>query len=266
MNTERDDDVCSSLEYEWVLPSRDPSKVSLLVHGLNQNPSSLRSLADQLANDGTAVMILSLTGHERSSKEWSSEISASRWISDVRCAYTAAKDRFKHLPVYAVGYSIGAVVLTSSALFDPSCHYEGFAFLAPPFALTLTGRAVGLLTWLRVFELSLPSAAPADYRLHSTTSLRAYHASLSLIDALSYHKDFSELSELPGVVVVSEDDELVSSAGVKRFLKDKSLARWPVETVTAVGEYKHMIFDEHHVNAHDWNRMLQSIRRVMNPS
>lgn len=126
-----------------------PKGVFLVVHGLNLKPSALDPLCGFLASQGFHSYRITLRGHNEPQGE---SFEVAEWQRDVTAATATIRSRFPQLPLYALGYSIGGLLLTNA--FDTNTSLpppRGMVLLAPAISL----RAfVDIATALRVPLLS----------------------------------------------------------------------------------------------------------------
>lgn len=238
--------------------------VVVLVHGLNLKPGKMNALADFLRANGADVLPVTLSGHGGGMDEFK-KVARDLWIKEMRDAFRSAEARAKenNAPVYFVGYSLGALVgldfLNSPAGQEIRC--EKMVLLAP--AISIRDRSY-LLKLLGLFpSLVIPSLSPEDYRAHDGTPLAAYKALFQSISSLE--KEGLAKSNVPTLVLVDPEDELVSTGGLGKFMGQFGLDQWKIIEVTNTGsplkkKYHHLIIDENAVGADQWRSMKVSIK------
>src|SRR5690349_16740338 len=70
-------------EADWLESALTPAKgVVVLVHGLNNNPQTLRPIADELRKAGYHCALVGLSGHR--GEGWSLTAYSAAWKNDVR--------------------------------------------------------------------------------------------------------------------------------------------------------------------------------------
>lgn len=236
----------------YELAPADPRGAVLLVHGLTDSPYSMRALAEIFFAEGFHVVVLRLPGHgtvpsmlrEATRKDWQAAVE----LAASHAASRAGPDE----PFYAVGYSMGAALVTLHALRaidDPALPRPHRLFLLSP-AIGLSKMAVltnvmsgfsfvpGFETsdWLEVY----PEYDPYKYNsfpVHAANQI--YRLTRDLDRALAGAGETGRLAEMPPITVFhSLIDATVRTDDVLRNL----LSRLPA------GGHELVLFD---VNRHD---------------
>jgi hypothetical protein len=135
---------------------------------------------------------------------------------------------------------------------------------SPAFSLNWNSYLIKPLLPLKYFDLSLPSAAPLEYRVDSSTSFDGYSASFTAVERANRLSNPQKLKALPVKIFANPKDIIVNFSGIMRWLKHHGLTqRWAVDIVRPKprisGTYNHLIIDERSLGTSEWNRVKQSL-------
>lgn len=102
---------------EWELPN-DPKAVVLFTHGYAGHAARYENFAEAMKDSGYICIGIDLTGHGKSGGVRAYIDSFDEYIDDFRTLYDFAVDKYKGLPFFIFGHSMGALVVTTFALKD----------------------------------------------------------------------------------------------------------------------------------------------------
>lgn len=228
------------------------------MHGLNLRPSAMDPLAETLASNGYHVHRITLHGHNGRTAEI---FDKTVWLNQVTQSYEEIRARFPSLPTYVMGYSLGGLTLVRMLESVPPAEYPQAMVLVAP-AISLRG-ALDVLTALHIpppITWAFPNLAPQEYRRYDYTPLFWYSNTLALYREMEERDDLNRLAAIPTLVVLNEEDEIVSSAGMARWIARNTLgSSWRVEMAhpeTSQFPLKeHLIIDESSLGAAEWSRL-----------
>jgi esterase/lipase len=201
---------------------------------------------------------MTLRGHNEPNERF---FGASQWELDVTAAYALIRSRFPELPPFALGYSIGGLLLTKTFDSDPYLLApRGMILLAPAISMTtLLDISAGLqvpppVSW------SFPSLTPSAYRRYDLTPFFWYSNALALYTTMDSIKNAARLKEIKTLVLLNPNDELVSESGTRRWIEEHHLApEWRVEIIQPSTPERflreHLIIDEHSLGPSEWSRL-----------
>jgi alpha-beta hydrolase superfamily lysophospholipase len=209
---------------------------------------------------------ITLTGHNEPNTEVFDE---TVWVDDVTKAYKEVRAEFPNLPTYVVGYSLGGLLVTHALdglSMDPLPH--GLVLLAPaislrpPLALLAEVGLPPALSW------SVPNIAPDLYRRYPITPLFWYSNTLTLSDATQMLQHSQRLKEIPTLIALNPDDELISESGTTEWIILNNLApEWTTLTIhkDTEGQHlpEHVIVDERSLGTVEWQQMRGTIREFI---
>lgn len=229
----------------------------LIAHGLNLRPSKMNALAEHYYKSGFDVYRLTLSGHDGDMSAFK-EVTAEKWLNEVVVAFNEMKAKESAKPLHLLGFSLGGLA-------GYVAHESGFVafdkivLIAPPLQVT---RTAGLVRSLFGFpSLMLPSKNNVDYRVHSKTPIAAYIALFDLIQEVKVPA--SRLTEVPGLVFFSSQDEMVDTEKSTAFLS-QTHSQWAIHKVEKVNATLkpvsyHLMIDEPSLGAKPFAEMLQKI-------
>ncbi|MFN8389664.1 MAG: alpha/beta fold hydrolase [Bdellovibrionota bacterium] len=237
----------------------------LLVHGLNNRPEVMQPLAERLADEGYDACVVTLTGHE-SSGAWPDVDYEAAWLGDFSRAVESAKARFPDQPLFGIGYSLGATVITRSLADHPELQLSGLVLISPAWPLTLRSRLIRAFVPFDVLGMSLPSFAPPAYRAHNRTSLRAYRGLFRLADSVNEGMEGDASRRLRAtktLCAISPDDRLVSYSGMEDWLAKHKLPDWTLEALHPAPQDSslpaHLVLDEESLGHEEWEHFTRLI-------
>lgn len=234
-----------------------PKGVFLVVHGLNLKPSALDPLCGFLASKGFHSYRMTLRGHNEAPESY---FDASEWRLDVATAYARIRSRFPTLPPYALGYSIGGLLLTQTFESDPSLTKpRGMILLAPAISMKTAFDIAAALRLPPPVSWSVPNLAPPAYRRYELTPLFWYSNALELYTMMSSIQNTSRLKAIPTLIVLNPSDELVSEDGTRNWIDARHLTpEWSVALVHPAPSERflkeHLIIDKNSLGPREWAR------------
>ncbi len=260
--------------------SGSPRAIALVIHGLNLDPERMRPIIDVLNEHGVEALRLSLWGHgcnfagregmsaADARMEAFKSVSYERWSGETGEAWHEARRRAeeKEIPLVLVGFSMGGLVGLNLLASRPEVDFECAILFAP---------AVSLRGWdhlIRVFSLFprmvIPTLAPRHYLANPGTPMAAYNA---LFEALDHFEACAgPRLNIPTLVFIDPEDELVSMSGLKRFAETAGLDRWrffPVAKTDAAvpGTLHHIMIDEASVGERVWAEIKKAMAAHLPP-
>lgn len=256
------DNEPSELRFTTARPVRG---VVLVVHGLNQRPSSLEPLASEFRAMGYHSYRLTLAGHEH---EGGPVFDQSVWENQLVRAYHSLRAQTGSLPVYLFGYSLGGLLVTQVLDSHPEIQPAGVILLAPALSLRLLPQSAYLLTILPPISLSVPNVAPPLYRRFASTPLFWYRNTINLYKETRALQQSARLSAIPTLIIANPRDELVSFTGLESWLKDNQLSdHWVLEAIRPASIDPqipgHVVIDSRSLENTEWQRLLRVIRKVV---
>lgn len=258
----------------WLKAQGSSSRaVALVVHGLNLKPERMDAIAHELSAQGIDVLRTSLSGHRGNIEEFK-KVSRGIWIQDVYEAYCRARKEAdqRKVPLYFLGYSVGALVNLDlmNNFQDAKVRYERMVLLAPAAAVHRRSR------WIRFFKVFgpgflVPSVANREYRAsRGGTPVAAYEALFHSLEALESGGGVRQ-KDVPTLVVIDPEDELVSEAGLIRVIERDGLRAWKMLRVAKSGAalktgcYHHLLVDSASLGLDPWSKMVAAILAHLRP-
>lgn len=258
---------------EWLrapVPDNNVAGVTLVIHGLNTKPDKMHALAFELNSMKQDVLLVKLTGHQNDLPEFKN-VTRSQFLLNVEESVKRAgvEARVKGRPLNLLAYSLGAL-LAMELVADGRAKFDRMILLAP--ALAIHSRSY-LIKIFSIFGNSylVPSMSPEDYRANPGTSIAAYRAVFESLAALKIVQTPQwQKANVPSLVFLDPDDELVSRSGVSEFILGNALSEWHLKFITASGstvqpKYHHLIIDEPTLGLEPWRSMIQDVRLHLAP-
>lgn len=248
--------------------------VALVLHGLNVDPRRMEPLAQALNSFGIEALSCSLMGHganylplpgvSAADARLASlrRVTSGLWLDEVRaaCAIAAQRAAQQGVPLHLLGFSLGGLLGCTAALAAADVRFDRLVLLAP--ALAIHRRSKVLMLLARWPQLVVPSATPAAYRANRGTTIAAYNA-LYAAQALC-ERELDERLNVPALVFIDPQDELVSAAGLAQLIASRRLTRWQVYPVHkgagARTRYHHLLIDPPSVGPDMWAAMLGGMK------
>lgn len=234
-----------------------PRGVVLVVHGLNQRPSSMNQLCHFLQGLGFHTYRATLTGH---AEPLDSSFTSDVWRQDIQTAIDMLSQRFPDLPMHVLGYSLGGLVSTRVMDTNLSSRPASLILIAPALSLRAIVQSAYLLTLFPSTTLSVRNLAPRDYKRFNQTPLFWYENTINLYQETRSIDSASPLRATPTLVLANPRDELISFTGLKDWISTNSLgATWTLVSLephpTTPFLPGHVMIDERSLGASEWQRL-----------
>lgn len=254
--------------------------VALVIHGLNLRPEKMNPIVSVLNQAGIDVLNLSLHGHggnyvsrshtdeEEQRLESFRTVTYEMWSNEVYRAYQRVKKKAdrKKVPVFFVGYSLGALLGCNLLASHPDVSFDRMVLFAPALNVTIESY---LLKALAPFPaLVIDSLSPKSYRSNDGTPMAAYKA---LFEAVTnFEKSISDRLNVPTIVFIDEKDELVSCSRLKEMIAQKKLDRWKVHSIQKDDHVDnrtahHLVIDEDSTGRNTWKHIVNVMKQQVSP-
>ena len=255
---------------------KNPEKLNgaaLVIHGLNGRPDKMEAIIAEMTTAGIDCLNLSLRGHgenfslrnDTDSAEARMQafksVSYQMWRTETYRAYQQVKKRSDRYGtcLFFVGFSMGGLLGVDLFTSNPYIKFDKMVLFAP--ALKMHNRNFLLKTMSPFERLVVPSFSPGSYRANKGTPMAAYNA---LFEASThFEKHLDPKINIPTVVFIDKQDELISFSGLKNMIRKQNLDQWnlhPVKkdrTATEI-EMHHILIDEASVGKHMWKEIVDT--------
>lgn len=238
----------------------------LVVHGLNLDPKAMNDLTYFMALQGLLVYRGALLGHRVKLSEYQ-DVTRQGWLEEIVELHRLGRADNPHLPMVCAGFSLGALlILDAQSQGMISC--DQMILLAPAAVTHVPHWVVSLARSVLPEMLALPSANPLAYRRHDQLVLKPNFLAYDSMKAVS-EADPKKLN-VPTLVLMSKQDEVVSYDGVKNWISSRGLSNWVFEDLTVEGtqhkkQVHHLIVDEASLGTVEWKRVTNKIADFMRP-
>ncbi len=253
-------------EPRWFAASPGPARgVFVVVHGLNQRPTTMDPLSSYLASLGFHAYRITLEGHDQNRDII---FPPDVWTKDVIRGAHEAQERYPSLPLYMLGYSMGGLLTVQAIELSPEVSPKKIILVAPALSLRTLILSARLLTLFPPLSLRTPNLAPSKYRRSAATPLFWYSNVAELYDAAQAPPEPDRLRAIPGLVLLNPEDELISASGTEEWVAEHGLSgAWRVElfepTPLESDMREHIMIDEESLGAAEWQRMRALIRSFL---
>ena len=258
---------------QWFSASKPYKGVSLLIHGLNNKPSTMNPLALHLSTLGHLTLRGSLRGH-RGSLEESKNVIISQWREDIDLLYCLAslKSRLFKIPFTISCYSMGCLLFLD--LFERMKDLKKDNMVKKAIFISPAIKVKPELSWfshlIKVLPSNwmIPSSNIRSYRSQHGTSVSSYKAFFELLDK-NYKNYFTKPSSngLPEILtLLNPKDELVDARSIISFFEKmpKKQTKWKLikvenKNATTVKHINHLLLDEDSLGKVNWQQWKKHI-------
>jgi esterase/lipase len=256
--------------------------VALVIHGLNGRPDKMESIIAEMTAAGIDCLNLSLRGHGENYSQLNNSDSAEArmqafksvsyqlWRTETYQAYQLVKKRSNRYgtSLFFIGFSMGGLLGVDLFTSNPYIKFDKIVLFAP--ALKMHNRNYLLKTISPFPGLVVPSFGPGAYLANEGTPMAAYNA---LFEAVKhFEQNLNPKINVPTVVFIDEQDELISFSGLQEMIRKQNLDQWNLHPVakdkTATEtEMHHIIIDAACVGKHMWKQIVDTtITHLLNGS
>jgi alpha-beta hydrolase superfamily lysophospholipase len=258
------------LQWFPAAPLQPVRAVALVAHGLNVKPVRMAPLAHCLTAHGIETLNITLHGHganyvrrpgaqpDAARLESLRQVSYQLWRDELYAAYKIGALRAAQLgpvPVYLVAYSLGGLIGCDLFAGTPDVNFDKMVLFAP--ALQIQPLSYVLWPLLRAPRTIIRSFSPQGYRSNRGTSMAAYGALYTAAAHLG--RAAGAKLNVPTLVFLDKQDELVSYGATARFLAERRLTNWRLYPVvkdsTAEQRYHHLLIDASSVGQATWDKI-----------
>ena len=261
---------------EWI-KSIHPDRingVALVIHGLNLQPEKMESIISLLTHSCIDVLNLSLRGHGKNYTQKANvdgsnarmeafkTVSYEYWIKEAHRAYGIAGKRSleKQVPLFLIGFSLGGLMGATLFASYPGVYFNRMVLLAPALHIYTINYLAKLLSLFP--RLVIPSFFIKSYCSNRGTPVAAYNALFEAIE--HFNKNMAQKLNVPTIIFIDKQDELVSYRRLKRIIKNRRLHQWKLHlvkksTTGAKEKMHHLIIDESSIGKDAWNEMRELI-------
>jgi pimeloyl-ACP methyl ester carboxylesterase len=249
-------------ECRWFAAEQSRARAAVVaIHGLNNRPEIMDPLIGELNCCDLSVCRVALAQHNSFNKH---DILA-LWEGNVAAAINECKEHEPDLPVFLLGYSLGAGVGVRYLQQYPTA-FERLFLLAP--AIRLRCSSLILQPLARVgagSNLAIPSFAPKDIRSRNGTPLAEYDAMFRMARSLKLLGNAGELGAIPARVLVNPKDELVSFKKLRLWIDANNLSAWKLNIIRVSDRaaYQHLIVLPESLGQANWRGLVETMTSFM---
>jgi alpha-beta hydrolase superfamily lysophospholipase len=178
------------LYYQTWYPAEVPKAVIGILHGLGSHSGWFSGIAEALVAQGYVVYGMDLRGHGRSPGQRAYINHWSEFRADFAALHQLMIRQYPHLPCFALGHSLGAVILLDAVLHGQPL--SGFILMAP--SLNPTGVPAWRLALARLLSWVYPRFSLNTGILEGAGSRDPAIIAAYRQDALRHHKGTARLA------------------------------------------------------------------------
>lgn len=246
-------------------PLSNEKAVVILLHGLNLKPEKMDDWAEALKSHGAITLRLSLHGHNQSLaniRDVTGEMWREQFKKAVSVAQSLAEDK---LPIYFIGFSLGALVGLEWLALDKNPHADQIkkmVLIAPAIATPWYSNAALSMMSLFGNGFMVPSRSPKEYRVNKGSSVAAYKALFELKCSL-LEKKFKN-ANVPTLILIDKYDELIPSKEIKKIIGEHRLGQWALDIIDNRVAYKnqgfrHLMVDKGSCGPGLWENLVKKV-------
>ena len=246
--------------------------VALIIHGLNCRPDKMGAMITILNAKGIDCLNLSLRGHGTNFSpidNMSSDaarmvafksVSYPLWKTEAYKAYQMAKKKsdLHDRPLFLMGFSMGGLLGVDLMASNPNVRFDKMVLFAPAIAMLQRNYLIQIFSPFP--SLVIPSAGNKSYLANDGTPMAAYNALFDMHAHFEDHLDPRKIN-IPAVIFIDEEDELVSYASLQQMVQKHDLDQWRIhpvkkdKTTTEVNMH-HLIIDAASVGNTMWQKIV----------
>ena len=245
--------------------------VALVIHGLNSRPDKMESIIARMNDVGIDCLNLSLRGHGENYSDFNHTESADArletfksvtyplWKTEAHQAYQLVERRSKlyATPLFFVGFSMGGLLGVDLLSSNPKVTFDKMVLFAPAIKMHKRNSFLKILSPFP--RIVIPSSAHKSYLTNNGTPIAAYNA---LFEMYAHLEDnLNPKINIPTVVFIDKQDELISFSGLQNMIQDQNLDQWKIhpvkkdKTATKI-KMHHLIIDETSVGNNMWQEIV----------
>ena len=268
----KDESVNESVRWHSGGDDTELAAVALVIHGLNCRPDKMEAIITILNASGIDCLNLSLRGHGANFSPIDNmspdaarmvafkSVSYPLWKTEAYKAYQLAKKKsdLHGRPLFLIGFSMGGLLGVDLMASNPNVRFDKMVLFAPAIAMLQRNYLIQIFSPFP--SLVIPSAGDKSYLANDGIPMAAYNALFDMHAHFEDHLDPRKIN-IPAVVFIDEEDELVSYSSLQQMVQKHVLDQWrihPVRKDKTVSEVDmhHLIIDAASVGNSMWQEMV----------
>ena len=246
--------------------------VALVIHGLNGRPDKMETIIKALNATGIDCLNVSLRGHgtnftpidkmdaDAARMAAFKSVTYPLWKTEAYSAYRFARQKsdLHQKPLFFIGFSMGGLLGVDLLASNSNVKFDKMILFAPAIAMHQRNY---LIRFFSPFpELVIPSAGDISYLANEGTPMAAYNALFDMHAHFENHQNPKRIN-IPTVVFIDAEDELVSDNRLNEIVREQKLDRWKIhpvkkdDTATRV-KMHHLIIDAASVGGRMWQEIV----------
>ena len=222
--------------------------IIIIAHGLNLQPSKMDQLSHYFQQHHCDVLRLSFGSDPE------------QWEKNIEESYHHANQRalVKNIPLYVLGYSLGALLFTQLIKNNPEFKIEKLALIAPATHTRFYAKIPALIGIL-LPNFKFKSLNFEEYRMRDFTTAAEYKKMSHIQDEV---KNYHYL--IPTLIIFDPEDELVDSKNIKTHHKNlPHITMAPIiDRATQLPRIvHHLMIDQQSLGALEWQKLLNNLSK-----
>jgi esterase/lipase len=249
----------------WHLTKGSTKGQALVIHGLGTKPQSMQPVIKMFNDRNYDVLLLHLKGHSGKYEDMM-DIHKEDWPLQIKQAHHLMTYRQKQIggDIVFSGFSVGGLLLPKFIMQNQIENVDRMLLFAPAISLNDLSKAFS-----KIISYMDPTYKTPDYdkdkrALEEGTSLGAYQMMWEHYN--DFHQHIKTTSDgvflnIPTVVAMSPNDELIDYANTRKFMKYQYLTNWKMytlnhDTKSESFSYFHYTISSEDVGDKLWNKRL----------
>jgi alpha-beta hydrolase superfamily lysophospholipase len=233
-----------------------PAAVILGIHGLGEHSDCYNLLAEGLSESPFQLFMSDLRGHGRSTGSRGVG-SIDDYVLDIKLFHSLVKNRFKNLPLYFLGHSMGGLILLKFLIRNGDLGASGAVLSSPLLGVyeklaAFKQKSAGILSKITP-NLTLSNEIPFEKLSHYKKVVESYandpwrHDRISaklfigMLESMDYAFNQVDKIKLPILMQQSGDDMIVSQKRAEEFFEKLTMKD---KTQIVYDGYYHEIYNE----------------------
>ncbi len=232
------------------------NKLLILLHGLNNPPEVLNSMATHFESKGFKVHVFNLLGHKK--EQPLTHLTLKECLHHIH--YQMLKIPKDH-EIYFLGFSQGALIFQLYQMMKINQHtIKAQVLLAPALYIKRQGF-MGALIGMLSETMKIPSRAPKEFRVFDKLNIGYYKELMEQLRVFHKH-GIKHLTQVPTLILSDAKDELIDMNRLHAEMLKNNMDSWKIiylnrdlKHMKHYGKH-HIMFNQNYFTNEDWNSMI----------
>lgn len=238
----------------------------IVCHGLNVTSDTMRIFTQDLGIAKDCCSFITLTGHTQATEDKLHTVTGVQWMNEFKDQFEEIKKATSGRDLVYIGYSLGGLLITNYLSKYSKTSLHKIILLAPALSFKFWSRLPDTIFTWAIRKWALPSLTPKSIRANNGVTLAAYRA-LFDIHRDTQHKRLKTIT-ISTLIICDNYDELVSSSGLKKYIKTNCSSKWHFELLKShplrhIGK-KHLLVVKQYKPSAYWHKLKSLITDFLN--